>query len=95
LLTEVEQQGYNLGGGYLEPCHDHAGLWEIRARQQQWLAREFLGFDGDRIVLLHGYVKRVGQPAVAAELDRASDFLADYLKTRRISPEEEERNDSL
>ncbi len=61
IMLGLQSQGYQLGGGYLEKCHDYQGLWELRAIFSGMLAREFLGFDGNRIVLLHGYVKRVGQ----------------------------------
>src|SRR6266849_2401332 len=55
--------GHRLGGGYIEKCHDYEGLWEIRVIQGGMLAREFFGFGRERIVLLHGYIKRTGQPA--------------------------------
>ena len=54
------------------------------------LARELFGFDGERIVLLHGYVKRTGEPASQRDLNKASDYWKDYQKTRRVSPVQEE-----
>jgi hypothetical protein len=95
LATEVEAQGPNLGGGYFEPCHDYEGLWEIRARFQKSLGREFLGFDDDRAVLLHGYVKGVDEPAHVEEFKQAHKFWRDYLTKRRVSPEQEVPNESL
>src|SRR5881398_29249 len=50
--------GHQLGGGYIEKCHDYEGMWEIRVIHSRMLAREFFGFDKERIVLLHGYTKR-------------------------------------
>src|SRR5215470_13824002 len=65
---ELQFYGYRLGGGYLEKCHDYQGLWEIRVIHSRMLARELLGFDGNRIVLLHGYIKRTGQTASTGDL---------------------------
>jgi hypothetical protein len=57
---ELPFHGNRLGGGYIEKCHDYEGLWEIRVIYGGMLAREFFGFDKERIVLLHGYTKRTG-----------------------------------
>jgi hypothetical protein len=70
-----------LGGGIIEPCHDYKGLWEIRAIHGQWLGREFFGFDGNQVILLHGYVKKSGQAAIQKELDQAALYWQDYQKT--------------
>jgi hypothetical protein len=88
LVLEVGQQGPKLGGGYLEPCHDFPGLWEVRGRHQKWLGRELLGFDGRAAILLHGYVKREGRPASQRDLKKAHKLLQNYLRTKRVSPEE-------
>lgn len=59
-----------------------------------WLGRELFGFDEQQVVLLHGYVKRVGEPASARDLKQAFGYWQDYQRTRKISPhapEEEER----
>ena len=61
IAVELQTYGFRLGGGYIEKCHDYEGMWEIRAIHGSLLAREFFGFDEERIVLLHGYIKRVGQ----------------------------------
>jgi hypothetical protein len=95
LLDEIETKGQHVGGGYLEPCHDYPGLWEIRARHQQWLGREFLGFDGKRAILLHGYVKRQGKPAARREFMKARSYWKEYLESRRTSPEQEDHNESI
>lgn len=86
-MDALEEHGRKLGGGLLEPCHSYAGLWELRAIFNQTLAREMLGFDGNRIILLHGYVKRAGEAASQKDLERAAAYWADYQRTRRISPE--------
>lgn len=77
----------HLGGGYVQVCHGYAGLWEMRAISSRTLARELFGLDGSRIVLLHGYVKRTGQPASIPDLKMAAAYWRDYQATRRISPE--------
>jgi hypothetical protein len=79
-------EGYQLGGGYIEKCRDYKELWEIRAIYSGTLAREFFGFDGKRIVLLHGYVKRTGQPESTRDFKKASMYWIEYKKTRRVSP---------
>ena len=65
IVAELQSYGYQLGGGYIEKCHDYEGMWEIRVLFSRTLAREFFGFDKERIVMLHGYTKRTGQPASA------------------------------
>lgn len=89
-VEALETAGYRLGGGKAEKCHTYPDLWEVRAIHAQTLARELFGFDGQRIVLLHGYVKRAGEPASIKDLDLAATYWHDYLQTRRISPEETE-----
>jgi hypothetical protein len=69
----------------IEP-YGYPGVWEMRAIFSQTLARELFGFDDQRIVLLHGYLKRAGQPASDKDLTRAAAYWRDYLRTRRVSP---------
>ena len=83
-------EGYHLGGGLIEKCHSYKGVWEIRVIHSGTLARELFGFDGERIVLLHGYVKRTGEPASQRDLKKAADYWKDYQQTRRVSPVQEE-----
>jgi len=89
IAAAIEVYGPQLGGGLIEPCHDYKGLWEIRTIFNGFLGRELFGFDGERnrVVLLHGYVKRVGQPASLSDLNQASDYWRDYQETHKISPE--------
>lgn len=89
IAVALEDHGPHIGGGLIEACHGYGGLWEMRAIFNQWLAREFFGFDGTRVVLLHGYVKRAGQPASTRDFDAAFAYWTDYQRTRRISPESE------
>ena len=62
IAAAIEAYGPQLGGGLIEPCHEYKGLWEIRTIFNGFLGRELFGFDGEqhRVILLHGYVKRVG-----------------------------------
>lgn len=95
IAAAIEVYGLQLGGGLIEPCHDYNGLWEIRTIFNGFLGREFFGFDGERnrVVLLHGYVKRVGQPASMADLNLAFGYWKDYLHTHQISPEVPEQEE--
>ncbi len=95
IAVAIQQSGNRLGGGLIEPCHNFSGLWEMRAILSKTLAREFFGFDGSRVVLLHGYTKRVGEEASQKDLQIAFDYWQDYGLTHRISPIEEEEDESL
>ena len=88
----LRYDGHRLGGGYIEKCHNYEGLWEIRIIQSGTLVREFFGFDKERIVMLHGYIKRVGQSASIYDLNKAFSYWTEYLRTRHISPIKEENN---
>jgi len=90
IQEQLEQDGYRLGGGYIEKCRDYTGLWEIRAIHSKTLARELFGFDEQRVVLLHGYVKQVGEPASETDLKKAFDYWQEYEKTHKVSPVETE-----
>ena len=89
IAAAIEVYGPQLGGGLIEPCHEYRGMWEIRTIFNGFLGRELFGFDGEhqRVVLLHGYVKRVGQPASIADLNQAFNYWKDYQRTHKISPE--------
>jgi hypothetical protein len=90
VVSELRLYGHQLGGGYLEKCHDYQGLWEIRVIHSGTLARELFGFDGSRIVLLHGYIKRTGQTASKRDLKKAFNYWTQYMHTRHVSPAQEE-----
>lgn len=93
VTKELEFHGHRLGGGYIEKCHDYEGMWEIRVIHSGMLAREFFGFDKERIVLLHGYIKRTGQLASASDLKRAFTYWTEYMQTHRVSPAEGQNNE--
>ena len=87
IAVALETNGPQLGGGLIEPCHGYPGLWEMRAIFGQTLGRELFSFDGQQVILLHGYIKRAGQRASDKDLAEAAEYRRDYLSTRRISPE--------
>lgn len=95
ITDALEYEGSRLGGGFIEKCRSYEGLWEIRVIMSGTLVREFFGFDKERIVLLHGYIKRTGQPASIADLQKASGYWKEYLRTRHISPVQEEGNEQI
>jgi hypothetical protein len=90
VVSELRLYGYQLGGGYIEKCHDYEGLWELRVIHSGTLARELFDFDGNRIVLLHGYIKRTGQTASKRDLKKAFNYWTQYMCTRHVSPVQEE-----
>ncbi len=87
IAVALEVNGPQLGGGLIEPCHGYSGLWEMRAIFGQTLGRELFAFDGQRLILLHGYIKRAGEKASAKDFAKAADYLRDYQNTHRVSPE--------
>ena len=93
VAVELQFYGHQLGGGYIEKCHNYQGIWEIRVIHSGALAREFFGFDGERIILLHGYVKRTGQSASEHDLQKALIYWTEYIHTRHISPVKEKDNE--
>jgi hypothetical protein len=92
-VLALEMSGNQLGGGLIEKCHGSPGLWEIRVIYAKTLARELFGFDGSRIVLLHGYMKQTGEPASEKELGLAAGYWQEYQRTHTVSPEEPEQQD--
>jgi hypothetical protein len=90
VLVAVQDHGRQLGGGLIEPLHGYPGLWEARTIFSGMLAREFFAWDGDTAILLHGYVKRVREPASQPDMQEAQTYWQDYQKNHRISPEEPE-----
>lgn len=88
VIVALEVSGPKLGGGLIESCHGYAGLWEARTIFHKTLGREFFGFDGDHVILLHGYVKQTGEPASTKDLSQAADYWREYQAARAVSPEE-------
>jgi hypothetical protein len=95
IAVALQQSGHQLGGGLIEPCHGYSGLWEMRAISHQWLGRELFGFDGNRVVLLHGYTKRNGQEASKKDFAVAHSYWQDYNVTHKVSPLEDELDESI
>jgi phage-related protein len=95
IAGKLQYTGHQLGGGYIEKCHNYQGIWEIRTIYAGMLAREFFAFDGERIVLLHGYVKRTGQPASDRDMKKAFEYWVEYTRTHHISPVEEEDDEQV
>jgi hypothetical protein len=60
-----------------------------------FLGRELFGFDGEqnRVVLLHGYVKRAGEPASISDINQAFNYWRDYQHSHKISPEVPEQEE--
>ncbi|HEY2476019.1 MAG TPA: hypothetical protein VGI19_14610 [Candidatus Cybelea sp.] len=83
----AESEG-TIGGGYWEPCHDWPGLFEVRAQVARDLGRYYATVDGLKLVLLHGYQKRHGEPTPQAIFQEADGYRQDYERNRRISPEQ-------
>jgi hypothetical protein len=92
IIVELETKGPQLGGGLIERCHGYAGLWEARTIFNKKLAREFFGFDGSQVILLHGYVKQTGQPAPTKDMSQADGYWHAYQMTHTVSPEEPEEH---
>ena len=90
IVVELQSYGYHLGGGYIEKCHDYQGMLEVRVIHGGTLAREFFGFDEERVVLLHGYIKRTGEPASISDLKKTFTYWIEYSRTRHVSPVQEE-----
>lgn len=96
VTDQVVIDGPRVGGGMVKACKGYKGLSEMRAIYGQWLARELFSFDGQKVILLHGYVKRGGDEASIPDLDKAMRYLQDYQRTHRVSPvQEEEYNEPL
>ena len=55
------------------------GLWEVRSRIGNGIARVLFTVDGDTMVLLHGFVKK-SQKTPVVDLDTAKHRLADLRK---------------
>lgn len=90
ITDEVAEKGYRTGGGYVEKCHEAPGIWQMKADSGGKRGREFFAFDEDRGVLLGGVVKGAREPTPPGAFDEALRHLDEYLKTKRVSPEEAE-----
>ena len=58
------------------------GLYEVRTRLKDRIARMFFTIDGDEMVLLHGFIKK-SQATPASELDLARKRLQTWRRSYR------------
>jgi len=71
---KTAQYGWPLGMPLIRKLEP--GLWEVRSRIADGIARVLFTVDGDTMVLLHGFVKK-SQKTPAADLKTAKQRLAD------------------
>jgi phage-related protein len=74
---KTAQYGWPLGMPLIRKLEP--GLWEVRPRIGNGIARVLFTVDGDTMVLLHGFVKK-SQKTPAVDLDTAKRRLADLRK---------------
>lgn len=74
---KTAQYGWPLGMPLIRKVE--AGLWEVRSHMSAGIARVIFTVRGDRMVLLHGFVKK-SQKTPAADLKRARQRAADLSK---------------
>jgi hypothetical protein len=89
-VQAVEQSGFSLGGGIFEICHGYSDLFEIRVRHSRRLARLYCTVDGDRLILVSGLLKMENEATPAAVLIGASEYIAEYRRTKRIVMDDED-----
>ena len=70
------QYGWPLGMPLIRKLE--ANLWEVRSRLDQRIARVLFTVEGDKMVLLHGFIKK-SQKAPTADLKLARQRLRDLL----------------
>lgn len=87
---EVADKGHLVGGGYAESCHEAPGIWQMKASVGRKRGREFFAFDGRRAILLHGTVKGPRQPTPPGDYMLAMEYLEEYRRTGRVSPEDDD-----
>lgn len=88
IAEEVAAKGHRTGGGYVEKCHEAPDVWQMKAASGGRRGREFFAFDGNKVVLLGGVVKGAREATPRSAFEQASRHLAEYRRTRRVSPEE-------
>jgi phage-related protein len=74
---KTAQYGWPLGMPLIRKLEP--GLWEVRSHLTAGIARVLFTVEGQRMVLLHGFVKK-SQKTPAAELKTARQRLADLRK---------------
>lgn len=88
VTDELAQKGFRIGGGYVEPCREAPGVWQIKADAGPRRGRQFFVFDEDRVVLLNGVVKGAREATPPRAFKDALRYQDEYKRTRRVSPEE-------
>ena len=84
----VAQNGYRTGGGYAEKCHDAPDVWQMKADAGARRGRAFFAFDGNKVVLLNGITKGPRQATPQAAYEQAEEYLREYRRTGKVSPQE-------
>ena len=84
-LKEAAESEGKIGGGIFEKCHSQPGLWEVRAKLGDDLAREFCTRDGDRLVVLSGIVKPNRTPTPDEAFHQAMGYLCEYKATGKVA----------
>lgn len=59
-----------------------AGLWEVRSKLENGIARILFTMDGQHMILLHGFIKK-SRRLPAQELDTARARKRQYLEGQR------------
>jgi hypothetical protein len=83
ITKEVAASDGAIGGGYFEPCHNYPGLYEVRVRFGQDLARFLCARDGNTLVLLGGVFKQMGEETPEDCFVEATTALTEYRETLR------------
>ena len=60
---------------------DTEDIWEFRIKLGSNIYRVLSFWDGNKIVLTHGFIKKT-QKTPVQEIERAEDYRRDYLKRR-------------
>lgn len=76
---KTAQYGWPLGMPLIRKLEP--GLWEVRSRLKNGIARVVFTVEGPEMVLLHGFIKK-SQKASEADLKTARARLADLLKEK-------------
>jgi hypothetical protein len=81
--SQVVANEGEIGGQIFEVCHaPFSNIFRVRVKLRQDLARYFCGIDGDKLILLDGIQKRLGEATPNAALSQAAACLAEYIETR-------------
>jgi phage-related protein len=76
MIGLLEMHGHNLRRPHADILRDH--IYELRIRTRRQIRLLFFFFDGDKIVITHGFIKK-SNSVPQAEIDRAVEYRKDYL----------------